>query len=150
VLAAIVQGGLIKRFIARFGERRTLLIGLACGTLGFTLYGFATTGYWFWAAMPIAALWGLSQPAAQAIMTRHVSPHEQGRLQGAIASLSSIAGIIAPTVFTRTFSAIASTHPNNPWIGATFWLAAALVLSALVVAWRATARPALAPTGGST
>ena len=139
VLAAIVQGGLIKRFIARFGERKTLLIGLACGSLGFTLYGFAPTGYWFWAAMPVAALWGVSQPAAQAIMTRHVSAHEQGRLQGAIGSLSSIAGIIAPTVFTRTFAAL-SAQPGNPWVGATFWLAATLVLIALVIAWRATSR----------
>ena len=140
VLAAVVQGGLIKRFIKTFGERKTLLIGLACGSLGFALYGFAPTGYWFWAAMPVSALWGLSQPAAQAIMTHHVSPMEQGRLQGAIGSLQSIAGIIAPFVFTRTFATIASTRPNNPWVGTTFWLASALVLIGLMVAWRATTR----------
>jgi DHA1 family tetracycline resistance protein-like MFS transporter len=140
VLAAIVQGGLIKRFIKTFGERRTLLIGLACGTLGFTLYGFAPSGYWFWAAMPIAALWGISGPAAQSIMTHHVSPNEQGRLQGAISGLSSIAGIIAPTVFTRTFATLSGARPDNPWVGATFWLAAMLVLVAFVIAWRATTR----------
>lgn len=138
VLAAIVQGGLIKRFIRRFGERRTLLIGLACGALGFTLYGFAPTGWWFWAAMPVAALWGVSGPAAQAIMTRHVSAHEQGRLQGAVASLTSIAGIIAPSVFTRTFAAL-SARPGNPWVGATFWLAGALVLAGFFIARRTTA-----------
>ena len=136
VLAAIVQGGLIKRFVKAFGERKTLLIGLACGAIGFTLYGFAPTGYWFWAAMPISALWGISQPAAQAIMTHHVSPSEQGRLQGAISSLQSIAGIIMPLVFTHLFALVA--HDHGLWIGSTFWLAGALLLAALVIARRTT------------
>jgi DHA1 family tetracycline resistance protein-like MFS transporter len=140
VLAAIVQGGLIKRFIARFGERRTLMIGLACGTLGFTLYGLAPNGYWFWAAMPIAALWGISAPSAQAIMTHHVSPNEQGRLQGAISSLTSIAGIFAPFAFTHVFAAITATRPGNPWVGATFWMAGMLVLMAAIIARRTTTR----------
>jgi DHA1 family tetracycline resistance protein-like MFS transporter len=140
VLAAVVQGGLIKRFVARFGERRTLLIGLVCGTLGFTLYGFAPNGYWFWAAMPIAALWGVSAPSAQAIMTHHVSPQEQGRLQGAISSLSSVAGIAAPFAFTHVFATITASRPGNPWVGATFWLAGSLLLVAFFVARRATTR----------
>ena len=101
VLSAIVQGGLIKKIVGALGERRALLIGLAFGALGFALYAIAPTGYWFWAMMPVAALYGVLQPAAQAIMTHHVDPREQGRLQGAVASLSSIAGIIAPTIFTR-------------------------------------------------
>lgn len=135
VLAAIVQGGLIKKIVGALGERHALLFGLACGTLGFALYAVAPTGYWFWAMMPIAALWGVAGPAAQAIMTHHVDPREQGRLQGAVASLSSVAGIIAPTLFTRLFAAV--TQPNLPtaWAGATFLLAAAMVGAALVLAW---------------
>lgn len=138
VLAVIVQGGLIKRFIARFGERRTLLIGLACGALGFTLYGFAPGGYWFWAAMPIAALWGISGPAAQAIMTRHVSAQEQGRLQGAVGSLNSIAGIFGPTLFTRVFAGVATASVPMAFAGAGFWLAGAIVGLGGLVAWRVT------------
>ncbi len=97
ILAAIVQGGLIKKIVGWLGERRALMFGLGCGTVGFALYGVAPNGWWFWAAMPVAALWGVSNPAAQAIMTHQVDPREQGRLQGAVASLSSVAGIIAPT-----------------------------------------------------
>jgi DHA1 family tetracycline resistance protein-like MFS transporter len=138
VLSAIVQGGLISRFIRTFGERRTLLIGLCCGTVGFILYGFAPSGGWFWAAMPIAALWGVSMPAAQALMTRQVDPHEQGRLQGAIVSLASLAGILGPTVFTRAFADVTGRGLHSGWAGVTFWLAAAMLLSALVLAWRST------------
>ena len=138
VLSIIVQGGLTKRFIKAFGERRTLLLGLAFGTTGFVLYGLAPSGAWFWAAMPVAALWGIATPAAQALMTRQVSPTEQGRLQGSIVSLSSVAGILGPTIFTRAFSDAASRGPHNPWVGVTFWLAAAMLAAGLLLAWRAT------------
>jgi len=135
VLAAIVQGGLIKPIVKALGERHTLLFGLACGTIGFALYAVAPTGYWFWAMMPVAALWGIAGPAAQAIMTHHVDPREQGRLQGAVASLSSIAGILAPTLFTRVFAAVTQSQHHDAWAGATFWLASAMVGAAFVLAW---------------
>jgi len=135
VLSIIVQGGLIKRIVRALGERRAVLFGLSCGMLGFLCYGLAPTGWWFWAAMPIAALWGVAGPASQAIMTRHVEPHEQGKLQGALGSLGSIAGILAPVVFTHTFAAVVRTGQHF-WAGATFWLASALLAVALLVAWR--------------
>ena len=140
VLGIVVQGGLVKKFVARFGERRTLLIGLACGTLGFALYGLAPSGWWFWAASPIAALWGVAGPAAQSLVSTQVDPTEQGRLQGAIASLSSIAGIIAPTLFTRTFAAVSQAHLHSAWAGVTFGVAAVLVGLGGLLAWRAGAR----------
>lgn len=135
VLAAIVQGGLIKKIVGALGERHALLFGLGCGTLGFALYGLAPNGYWFWSFMPIAALWGVAGPAAQAIMTHHVDPREQGRLQGAVASLSAIAGIIAPTLFTRTFAAVTQAHMHGAWAGVTFGLASVMLGGALVLAW---------------
>jgi DHA1 family tetracycline resistance protein-like MFS transporter len=134
VLSAVVQAGLIKKIIAMEGERRTLLLGLLCGAAGFVLYGLAPTGYWFWAAMPIAALWGVSQPAAQAIITRQVDPHEQGRLQGAITSLASVAGIIGPSLFTRVLAWEAHSAATF-WSGATFFLAGGLVAIGFVIAY---------------
>jgi DHA1 family tetracycline resistance protein-like MFS transporter len=134
----IVQGGLIGRLIAAIGERRTLLFGLACGALGFTLYGFAASGAWFWAAMPIAALAGVAMPAAQALMTQRVDSHEQGRLQGAVVSLSSVAGIFGPSLFTRAFAEVSRRQLHVGWAGITFWLAAVLLFAALLLAWRST------------
>jgi DHA1 family tetracycline resistance protein-like MFS transporter len=145
VLSIIVQGGLIGKIVGWLGERRALMFGMSCGTLGFLLYGLAPTGYWFWAAMPITALWGVANPAAQAIMTRHVSPQEQGRLQGAIGSLGSIAGILAPSLFTRTFAAVAQAQVHTFWAGATFWLAAAMLGVGGVIAWRVTRSEDLPP-----
>lgn len=139
VLAIIVQGGLIKRIVAALGERRALLFGLACGTLGFTLYALAPSGYWFWAAMPVAAFWGVAQPSAQAMMTRQVDPREQGRLQGAVSSLASIVGIFGALLFPTVLAAVTGAQAHGIIAGATFWLAAILVGSALLLAWRVTA-----------
>ncbi len=143
VLSAVIQGGLIGRAINAWGERRTLLFGLAMGALGFTLYGLAPGGWWFWAAMPITAMWGFAMPAAQGMMTRQVAPHEQGRLQGAIGSLSSVAGIGGPLLFSGVFSGLTAGSTHNPWVGLTFWMAAAMLGLGLWLAWRSTRRAGL-------
>jgi DHA1 family tetracycline resistance protein-like MFS transporter len=135
VLASIVQGGLIKKIVGAFGERGALLFGLMMGTVGLALYGFAPSGYWFWAMMPVAAFWGVAQPAAQAIMTHLVDPREQGRLQGATTSVSSISGIAGALVFPLTFSTVAAAQRHDVWAGATFFLAALIVGVDLLWAW---------------
>ena len=138
LLSAVIQGGLIGRAIKAWGERRTLLFGLGMGTLGFALYGLAPTGYWFWAAMPIMAMWGFATPAAQALMTRQVAPTEQGRLQGSVGSLNSVAGIIGPLLFTSVFAQVTGRHVHSWWVGLTFWMAAAMILASLLLAMRGT------------
>ena len=140
LLTIVVQGGLIGRISRALGNRRTLLLGAAAGGVGFAGYALAPTGYWFWAAMPIAALWAIAGPATQAIMTSRVSASEQGRLQGAIGSLNSIAGILGPTLFTQTLAAVAVNQVQGPLAGASFWLASGLVTLAGLLAWRITTR----------
>lgn len=138
ILTMIVQGVLIKPIVAKLGERRSMVFGLGCGTLGFILYALAPTGYWFWAAMPIAALWGVAQPAVQAIMSNQVDPREQGRLQGAVASLSSIAGIIAPQVYTNVFSGVTRASQHSAWSGVIFAMSGLMVGIGGLLAWRVT------------
>src|SRR5690606_17513539 len=94
--SGIVQGVLVGGVVPRLGERRTLLIGLAFGTLGFASYGFAPSGWIFLLALPVSALWGLAAPATQSLITRQVSPDAQGRVQGALTSLISLVGIFGP------------------------------------------------------
>jgi DHA1 family tetracycline resistance protein-like MFS transporter len=138
VLSIIVNGALVKPLVKNLGERRAVLFGLACGILGFLGYGLASTGTVFWLFMPLAALWGVANPAIQAIMTHHVEPTEQGKLQGALGALNSIAGMIAPLAFTHVLATVARQGPQVPWAGATFWLASALLGIGLLVAWRVT------------
>jgi len=62
-----------------------------------------------------------------------VSISEQGQLQGANASLTSITGIFAPALFTQTFAATLDRLP-----GAAFMLAGVMLLVAMALAWRVT------------
>ena len=138
VCSAVVQAGLIKPAIARFGERPTLLAGLLFGALGFAVYGLAPTGLVFMAAVPIQALWGLANSPLQSIMTRHVSASEQGQLQGANSSLMGLASMIGPILFTQVFAWAIAGSPkgmSGGLAGLPFLLAAALVFAAAGVAW---------------
>jgi DHA1 family tetracycline resistance protein-like MFS transporter len=141
ICSAIVQGGLIGPLVRRYGERRVLLFGLACGAAGFLTYGLAPTGAWFLAGVPISALWGLGSPAAQSLMTRLIGPSEQGQLQGANGSVSGIAMMIGPTLFAGTFAFFIGDGARLHVPGAAYLLASALLLMAVLLAARVTAAP---------
>jgi MFS transporter, DHA1 family, tetracycline resistance protein len=138
VFNIIVQAGLVKRIVARFGERRALLAGLLCGGAGYAIYGLAPTGIAFLGALPVFAFMGLVGPATQALMTRHVGPSEQGQLQGANSSIMGITGMIGPGLFTLTFASFIGTHRDWRAPGAPFLLASLLMAMAVVLAWRVT------------
>ena len=141
VATMIVSGMLVHPIVRRFGERRALLGGLVCGAVGFALYGLGSSGTIAALAVPIQAFWGVSGPAAQAIMTRQVGATEQGRLQGALSSLTGIAGLIGPALFTLTFAYFIGGSAPVTLPGAPFLLAALLMAASIALAWRVT-RPA--------
>src|SRR5256885_7024237 len=132
----IVQGGLVGAAVKRLGESRALIVGLAFGALAFTLYGLAQTGALFLLGIPIGGLFGLTYPALQGLMTRRVGADEQGRLQGAIASVMGIAGVIAPLLFTQVFAAAIGRFQGLGVPGPPFLLAALLLVTAIVVVRR--------------
>lgn len=141
VCSGIVQGLLIGPIVARVGERRSLIIGLLAGMVGMVIYGLAPTGPLFWIGIPVMSLWGLTGPSSMAMMSRLVSPSEQGQLSGANTSLASIAGLAAPGIFALSFARSIETLPGAP-----FLLAAATLLLAAAIAWFVTgSRPADAP-----
>jgi DHA1 family tetracycline resistance protein-like MFS transporter len=138
--AMIVQGGLIGRTVQRFGERTTLILGLGFGAAGFATFGLAPTGLIFWSGIPLLSLWGLASPSALGLMSRRVSASEQGRLQGANASLMGVANLIGPGLFTQVFALFIGAGAAWELPGAAFLLAAGLVALAAIVALRATSR----------
>ncbi|MBV8839975.1 MAG: MFS transporter, partial [Alphaproteobacteria bacterium] len=141
VCSMVVQGALIGPVTRRFGERVALLIGLAFGAIGFAVYGIAWTGALFLIGVPLMALWGFANPAALALMSRHVGADEQGQLQGANASIQGIATMIGPGLFTLVFAWAIRPDLGVHLPGAPFALATALLVVALVIAWRVTRRP---------
>src|SRR5690606_32074904 len=53
VVAAFVQGFLVRLIVPKVGERNAVLIGLASATVSFFLYGFSTAGWMMFAVMVI-------------------------------------------------------------------------------------------------
>jgi DHA1 family tetracycline resistance protein-like MFS transporter len=136
--AIVVQAGLTGAFVKQFGERRTLMIGLLFGALGFAIYGLAPSGLIFCAGIPVMALWGLASPTATGLMSARVSPLEQGQLQGANSSIQGIANLIGPFMFTLTFAWSIGSGKIWHFPGAPFVLAAAFLAAAAALAWHVT------------
>ena len=138
VALALVQVLVLGRYVKRFGLPSAVVTGLLFGAAGLTATGLAATGTAVWLAVPLLALWGLSGPAVQGLMTRHVSVSEQGQLQGANASLTGISELVGPTVFSLVFAySVKSGQPH--WAaGAPFLLGAGILGVAAVAGWWAT------------
>ncbi|HZZ89146.1 MAG TPA: TCR/Tet family MFS transporter, partial [Caulobacteraceae bacterium] len=134
LLGILVQFFVVGPVVARIKERGAVLVGAICGTVAYLLYGLAPTGLIYFIGMPIFALAGLMQPGLQGLMSQHVSPSEQGRLQGANQSLGGIASIIGPFIFPLTFSFALRRAPAEP--GLPILIAASLLALAVVVALR--------------
>lgn len=148
VLDMIMQGLVTGRLVKHYGDSIVMVLGLVGGAVGLALMGAAPTGWWFVAAMFPNALWGLSMPTLQALMTRRVSDSEQGQLQGANGSVQSIAGIVSPLFFGWLYSlSIDGSHARSA-SGTAFYLAAAVLLASAFIGSRVAGsscpRPALA------
>lgn len=136
VCSIIVQGVLVGKVVKLIGERRTVLVGLVCGAVGFTIQSLATSGAAYTAGVIFMSLWGLMGPALQGLMTRLVSASEQGQLQGANSSVLGIANLIGPILFTQTFASFIVAHRSWELPGAPFLLAAFLLVIAFAVTLR--------------
>lgn len=141
ICSVIVNAVLVGRIVPRIGERRALVFGLSCGVLGFVIYALAGNGWVFLIGLPVSALWALATPATQALITREVGPEVQGRIQGALMSAVSVAGIIGPPLFAGSFGFFIDARTPFHAPGAPWAIAALLLAVAVVIALRVT-RPA--------
>ena len=134
ICSALVQGLVVGPAVKRLGTRWALIGGLLFGCLGMTIYALAPTGAWFLVGVPVMALWGVVGPSLLDMMSRRVSPSEQGQLQGANSSSRSVTGLIGPALFSATFAALLAWLPGAP-----FLLAGLLLLGAASLTWFVTA-----------
>ena len=133
-----VQGGLVKRFIKRFGERKALLTGLLFGSAAMVVWGLAPNDVVLLLAAFVFAPIGFVAPALQSLMTRRVGPSEQGQLQGANASIAGLTGAIGPIFFGLVYSSAIGYRAQFDLLGLPFLVAAILMLGAVGVAVRVT------------
>lgn len=130
---ALVMAFGVRPAIARLGERRTVTFGLWVEVFSLLFLAFIGSPILLITFIPVAALGSLALPALQAGMSRAVSDDAQGELQGVLASVTSIAMILAPLAMTQTFALF--TGPKAPVYlpGAPFLLATVLMLACIFV-----------------
>jgi DHA1 family tetracycline resistance protein-like MFS transporter len=143
VLIAIVQAGVMPFAVARLGEARLAVWGLVLGVVSLVGFGFADAIWMVALLLPIAALTDLVPPTLTAMSANTVDEDRQGMVQGVIASLSSLAAVLAPLVFTPLFGVFISGEAGIYLPGAPFLFSALLValILPLAIRIRRTQRP---------
>jgi DHA1 family tetracycline resistance protein-like MFS transporter len=136
VMAAVVQGGLMKQLLKRFSPQRLAAIGLVSSTFCYLAWGLATEG-WMMIVVIVANLFGFTTMAAiQSLMSNAADEREQGRTMGSIASLNSLMGVAAPIIAAALLGLVSHRPPGDVWIGLPFFFCALLQGLAALVAIR--------------
>lgn len=119
-----IQAFLAGPISERWGERRALLISIVTDSLAYVLVAIASQGWVVFALLPLFCLGGIGAPALQSLLTSGVRADEQGRLQGVLSSMTSLASIVGPLLISAVYFASRSSFPGLVWIaGATlYWL----------------------------
>jgi DHA1 family tetracycline resistance protein-like MFS transporter len=139
VLVAVAQAGVMPFAVARLGEARLLVWGMALAVLAFAGLGFADAVWMVAILLPMAALTDLVPPTLMALSANTVDEDRQGMVQGVIASLSSLAAVLAPLVYTPLFGLFVSGAAGVRLPGAPFLFSGLLVLALLPLALRVVA-----------
>ena len=135
ICSMVAQGFLVSFAVNRIGERPTLMLGLALTIAGFLAIALARHGGEFWWGVLLMAGGSISTPLINAFFSRRLGAAEQGRLQGATNSLNGVSGMLGPAVFTQVFSMAVRGEARYDLVGAPFFLAAALMVGAAVLAF---------------
>lgn len=136
VTSIVGSGFVVGPLVKRLGDRNALIFCLAIAVCAFALFGIGN-GFAFLGGVVLGVLEVYYAPA-QAIMTRHVGPQEQGELQGAIGCVRGVAMMIGPGLFAAVFAAFIGPWRNLHLVGAPLYLAALLLFAALLIAVRVT------------
>lgn len=128
IAVAFTQGVVMRFMLPKLGEYRTLVFSVVCAIAAFIVFGLTGSAWVMFTFIIVAALADMAPPTMTAMMANMVSEDRQGLLQGVIASLGSIAAVIAPMVVTGVFQFFADSDASIYLPGAPFLLSGLIVL----------------------
>ena len=139
VLAVIVQGGLMRKLAATFGEKRLLIQGAFALALGLALIPFARSLPLLLIAMALVAYGGgTSNPSLNSLISLSAAKTMRGSVLGISQSAASLARILGPAFAGAVFTLAGR---NGPYVAG-----AAVMLVVLVLAIRLERRGAVQAT----
>jgi MFS family permease len=127
LVAALVQGGLIRRLVPRLGETRLIVLGPAL--LGTAMLFIGLAHAW-WVVLGACALmpfgFGVNNPSLNGLLSRAAPVQRQGAFLGLNQSMGSLARVLGPALAGFAF---------EHWgAGSPFFIAAGLLALATVLA----------------
>ncbi|MGQ9612733.1 MFS transporter [Chloroflexus sp.] len=126
LIAVIVQGFLIRKLVARFGEARLTIVGLTLMAIGFAATGLATVGWMLFPTVGLVALGsGMVTPSLTSLVSQSVSAQEQGATLGGVQSYNSLMMVAGPLLAGMLFDLVGQTAP--------YLIGAGLLAASLVV-----------------
>ncbi len=138
MLVALVQGGLIRWVIPKFGERRAALFGLFMVSCAFVGIALAPSGFVLLLWLAPLALGNLAAPSIKGIMSNQMPANAQGELQGALGAVIGISAVISPPMMTQLFKYFSGNDSGWYLPGAPYLLAAAMTALAILPVWHTT------------
>ena len=89
---ALIQGGLIRRLVPKYGEARLILIGLAIVALGYAAMAGVSGVATLVGAIALAGIGqGLASPSIQGLLSRSTPSAEQGAIFGTLTAAQTLA-----------------------------------------------------------
>jgi len=131
-LGILVQGVFLRPLNELMGEKSLLIFAFSCQTIVNLVYGFATVKAAVFMAVGLGSFGGLAFPTISAMKSYNVEEHEQGRIQGALYSVSSLASAVGPV--SLRFIYYQTKGSTFPGPGSMFVFAAFLELIASLIA----------------
>jgi DHA1 family tetracycline resistance protein-like MFS transporter len=132
LLIIIVQGGLIRVVIPKWGQKFAVYFGLSFWGVGMLLFAFASQGWMMFAFMVPYSLGGVAGPTVRGLISNQVPGNEQGELQGALTSLMGVTSIIGPLLMNNLFYYFTSANTHIHFAGAPFVMGALLIMLGIV------------------
>lgn len=97
LIGVFLQGGLVGRLVARFGESKMVVFGFVVQAAGFSMLSGAGAVPSLLASAAVSSVGNAPIRASlSSLITRSVGPHEQGVVLGLTQSLNAVASIVAP------------------------------------------------------
>lgn len=124
----IALGCLLKLLNDWIGEKYVIIVSFIAGLIHNTIYAFANSKIWIFVGILVGVLDGLSFPTISAMKSNNVDKCEQGQIQGALSSLSSLASALGPATMRLVYQAtIHSDYPGAFFlVGSVFFLIATI------------------------
>ena len=145
LMSAFVQGFLLKHLLRRFTPMRIASVGLIGSSLTYLGFGLASEGWMMFAVVIVGTLiGGGAQASIQSLVSNAAGSREQGQTMGAVASLTSLMGVLAPVVAATLLGFVSHRPQGDLWIGLPFFfcsLLQALGATIAITHFRRTAAP---------